>query len=265
LNMKKQLTALIAEDMAEYLETIVFAMNQVAPDIKIVGKATTLEETEKMIGQLTPAMVILDIAFEAEGKTSFDMLHSLRGKGLLNFHIVFITAHSESHFYSKAFEFKAVHFIEKPLALDKLSEAIRRIKDLEVNNSRESKEKNLSEEIGILSAFRMNSKIVINGPKFDEIYDHNEIIWIEADGRSSVFHLRNGRLVLCSRSLGDIEKELSKTPCFFRIHRSEIINLNHVERYSRKERLVILTGKFQNHYVAKEKFDEFVCRIKYGV
>jgi two-component system, LytTR family, response regulator len=265
LNMKKQLTALIAEDMAEYLETIVAALNQVAPDVKIVGKATTLEETEKMIGQLAPSMVVLDIAFEAEGKTSFDLLHGLRDKGLLNFHIVFITAHSESHFYSKAFEFKAIHFIEKPLALDKLSEAIRRIRDLEVSNSKESKEKKLAEEIGILSASKMNTKIVINGPKFDEIYDRNEIIWIEADGRSSIFHFKNGGSVLCSRSLGEIEKELSNTASFFRIHRSEIINLNHVERYSRKERLVILTGKFQNHYVAKEKFDEFVWRIKYGV
>ena len=263
--MKKQLTALIAEDMAEYLETIVEALNQVAPDIKVVGKATTLDETEKMIGQLTPSMVVLDIAFEAEGKTSFDMLHGLREKGLLNFHIIFITAHSESHFYSKAFEFKAVHFIEKPLALDKLSEAIHRIKELEVSNSKESKEKKLGEEIGILSASKMNTKIIINGPKYDEIYDYNEIIWIEADGRSSIFHFKNGGSLLCNRSLGEIEKELSKTASFLRIHRSEIINLNHVERYSRKERLVILTGKFQNHYVAKEKFEEFVWRIKYGI
>lgn len=262
--MKKQLTALIAEDMAEYLETIVLAFNQVAPDIKIVGKATTLAETEKLIGQLTPSVVVLDIAFEAEGKTSFDMLHGLRNKGLLNFHIVFITAHSESHFYSKAFEFKAVHFIEKPLALDKLSEAISRIKEIEVSLTRESKEKKLVEEIGILTATRLNTKIIINGPKYDEIYDHNEIIWIEADGRNSIFHFQNEKTIVCSRSLGEIEKELGKNPGFFRIHRSEIVNLNYVERYSRKERLVILPGKVQNHYVAKEKFDEFVWRIKYG-
>ncbi len=72
--MKKQITALIAEDMAEYLETIVKAMNQVAPDVKIVGKTTTLNDTEKMIVKHRPSVVVLDIAFEAEGKTSFDML-----------------------------------------------------------------------------------------------------------------------------------------------------------------------------------------------
>jgi len=263
--MKKLLTALIAEDMAEYLETIAQALNKVAPEIKIVGKATTLSETEKMIGQLTPSVVMLDIAFEAEGKTSFDMLHGLREKGLLNFHIVFITAHSESHYYSKAFEFKAVHFIEKPLDLDKLSEAISRIKEIETSYPKELKEKKIGEEIGMLTGSRMNTKIIINGPKFDEIYDHNEIIWIEADGRSSIFHLKNARSVICSRSLGEIEKDLCSNPCFYRIHRSEIINLNCVERFSRKERLVILTGKVQNHYVAKEKFDEFVWRIKNGV
>ena len=176
--------------------------------------SSILAETEKMIGQLTPSVVMLDIAFEAEGKTSFDMLNGLRGKGLLNFHIVFITAHSESQYYLKAFEFKAVHFIEKPLDLDKLSEAIRRIKEIERSYSRELKEKKISEEIGILTTSRMNPKIIINGPKFDEIYDHNEITWIEADGRSSIFHLKNGRSVICSRSLGEVEKEISSNTCF---------------------------------------------------
>jgi len=260
--MKNQLTALIAEDMAEYLETIAQALCEVAPDIKIVGKATTLNETEKLIGQLSPSMVVLDIAFEAEGKTSFDMLHGLRDKGLLNFHIVFITAHSESHYYSKAFEFKAVHFIEKPLDLNKLSEAISRIKEMDKSHSKELKEKRLDEEIGILSASRMSTKIIINGPKYDEIFNHNDIIWIEAEGRNSVFHFKNNRSVNCGKSLGDIEKELGKNPCFMRIHRSAIINLKCVERFSRKERLVILPGKVPNHYVAKEKFDEFVWRLK---
>jgi two-component system, LytTR family, response regulator len=263
--MKKQLTAFIAEDMAEYLETIALALNKIAPDITIVGKATTLIETEKMINELTPSIVVLDIAFEAEGKTSFDMLHGLRDKGLLKFHIVFITAHSESHYYSKAFEFKAVHFIEKPLDLDKLSEAICRIKELETSYSKELKEKKIGEEIGILTASRMNTKIIINGPKYDEIFDLNDIIWIEADGRNSIFHFKNGRSVYSTKSLGEIEKELAKNQCFLRIHRSEIINLNCVERFSRKERLIILPGKVPNHYVAKEKFDEFVWRLKTGV
>lgn len=260
--MKKQITALIAEDMAEYLETIVKAMNQVAPDVKIVGKTTTLNDTEKMIVKHRPSVVVLDIAFEAEGKTSFDMLYRLRENGLLNFYIVFITAHSESHYYSKAFEFKAVHFIEKPIDIDKLSEAIRRIRELETSFSQELKEKKLAEEIGTLSASRMSRKIIINGSKYDEIFDHNEIIWIEADGRNSTFHLKNGRSLNCNKSLGEIEKELAMNPCFFRIHRSEIINLKCVERFSRKERLVILPGKVQNHYIAKEKFDEFIRRLK---
>lgn len=260
--MKKHLTALIAEDMAEYLETIAQALNKVAPEITIVGKATTLKETENMIGQLSPSIVLLDIAFEAEGKTSFDMLHSLKEKGVLNFHIIFITAHSESHYYSKAFEFKAIHFIEKPLDMNKLSEAIIRIKEIENSYPKELKEKKLDDEIGILSASRISTKIIINGPKYDEIFDHSEIIWIEADGRNSIFHFKNGRSVYCNRSLGEVDNELGKNPCFLRIHRSEIINLNYVERFSRKERLVILPGKIQNHYVAKEKFDEFVWRLK---
>jgi two-component system, LytTR family, response regulator len=262
--VEKQLTVLIAEDMAEYLETIALAVKKTSPEIRIVGKATTLAETELLINKHSPDIVLLDIAFEEEGRTSFDLLHRLKENNRLHFHIIFITAHFESQYYSKAFDYKAVHFIEKPIDMGKLSEAIQRIKELEKRNATLSIEQKMEQDINSLVLSKLNSRIIINGVRFDEVYDHKDVVWIEADGRNSIFHLNNGRQLPSSQNLGEIERELSAFSYFFRINRSEIVNLIHVERYSRKEKLLIVPGKTPNHYVAREKFEEFLQRVKNG-
>jgi two-component system, LytTR family, response regulator len=260
--VKKQITALIAEDMRDYHEVITHSLNEIAPDIKIVGKSTTLAETAAFIEKLSPNIVFLDIAFEEEERTSFDLLQNLKEKNRLNFHIVFITAHTESRYYARAFEYKAIHFIEKPIDHLKLAEAIKRIRTIEESQSEISPLNNLAREIGILTGLRLNNKIIINGLNFDEVYDQNDIQWIEADGRYSVYHLANGKKVMSSKNLGEIEKEITGFPNFFRIQRSEIINLNHVERISKKQKIVILSGTPSNHYVSKDRFDAFLARLK---
>ena len=260
--MSKQITALIAEDMKDYHEVITHCLNEVAPDIKIVGKSTTLEETASLIHRLSPTIVFLDIAFEEEGKTSFDLLQKLNENNQLHFHIVFITAHTESRYYARAFEYKAIHFIEKPIDLNKLEEAIQRIKKIEESQSEITPLHNLAHEISLLSRRRQNNKVIISGLKFDEVYDQNDIQWIEADGRYSIYHMANGKRVMSSKNLGEIEKELSGFSNFFRIQRSEIINLDHVERISKKQKLAILSGNTTNHYISKDRFDVFLARLK---
>jgi two-component system, LytTR family, response regulator len=259
--MSKQLTALIAEDMKEYHEVIVHALKEVAPDIQIVGKSTTLEETESLIGKLSPTIVFLDIAFEEEEKTSFDLLQKLKDRNQLNFQLIFITAHTESRYYARAFEFKAIHFIEKPIDLRKLDDAIQRIRIYEELQPEPVPYNHLAKEISLLAGIRGKNKIIINGVNFDDVYDQKEVLWIEADGRYSIFHLVNGKNVLCSKNLGEIEKDLSVFPNFFRTQRSEIINLDYVERISRKQKLVILCGNPGNHYISRDRYEDFMARI----
>lgn len=260
--MTTKLTALIAEDMKDYHEVIIHSINQVAPDIRIVGRTTTLEETATQITKHSPNIVFLDIAFEEEGKTSFDLLHKLKESDRLNFHIVFITAHTESRYYARAFEYEAIHFIEKPINPEKLAEAIRRIKSIEEGQSDNSPLKNLAREIGLLSGMKFSKRIIISGLKYDEVYDPNDILRIEADGRYTIYHTTNGKKVMSSKSLGEIEKELTGFSKFFRIQRSEIINLNYVERISKKQKMIILTGSTANHYISRDRFDDFMERVK---
>lgn len=56
-----------------------------------------------------------------------------------------------------------------------------------------------------------------------------EIMWIEADGSYSLFHLTDNRKIMVSYNLSTASKELPPTD-FVRIHRSSIVNLKHVDK-----------------------------------
>lgn len=58
------------------------------------------------------------------------------------------------------------------------------------------------------------------------LYAH--ILWIGVDGSYCDFHLTNGETMIVVHSLSEIEKKLPPET-FIRIHRSYIINIDHVD------------------------------------
>ncbi len=124
---KSEITAIIVEDIREFHSVIETFLADVAPHVKIVGHATTLAEAEKLIYELQPMLLFLDIQFEAEEKTAFDLLNKLSGQKKYNFHIIIITAFNQEEYYAEAFNFGALHFITKPIDKERLKVAIDRV------------------------------------------------------------------------------------------------------------------------------------------
>ena len=125
--MENKIRAVIAEDVEAYLQTIELLVTEVAPEIDIVGKASSLAEAERLINEQKPNLLFLDIQFEEEGATVFDLLDRLAASGPLPFRIIFITAHLEPGYFARAFDFGALHFLAKPIDKVRLREAIDRI------------------------------------------------------------------------------------------------------------------------------------------
>ena len=259
--MKSTIKAIIVEDMAEYIDTIQFLLKEVAPDVVVAGKASTLTEAEKLMTELEPDLVFLDIQFENEGKTGFDLLDSLKKNLRLNFQLIIITAHIEKQYYAKAFEYKALHFLEKPISKEKLSDAIERVKQSLLEIKLNALETFIHKELEGIRLPNKTQRVNIEGHLYNEMVEVDDILWIEADGRKSTIWLKNGRSIESVSNLGFFENELSAFHEFLRINRSEIININHVERYSKKEKMAVLFGNKINHIISKDIFATFVDRI----
>ena len=89
-------------------------------NIEILGEAGTVSDGVKLIEATDPDLVLLDISMP-DG-TGFDLLDKLK---TINFKLIFITAYSE--YAIKAFKYSAFDYIIKPLNVEELTKAIKRI------------------------------------------------------------------------------------------------------------------------------------------
>lgn len=259
--MNSEIEIIIVEDFVDYVEVIEELLREMTPWVKVVGKASTLEEAERLIETLKPDAVLLDIQFENEGKTGFDLLDSLKNRMKINFQIIIITAHSEQQYYAKAFEYKALHFLEKPLNKHKLADAMERVRNSLLSLKIETLSSIVENELKNGRKNSQSHKISIQGLRFNELIDVNDILWIEAEGRITHIYLNNEKTLTSLTNLGTIEKQLLQYSNFIRINRSEILNMNFVEKYSKQEKLIIISGKNPKHFASKDKINVFTERI----
>jgi two-component system LytT family response regulator len=256
--MTAEIKAIIVEDVEAYLDTIEMLVKQVAPYVNIVGKASNLKDAGRMIADLSPELLLLDIQFEEEGATAFDLLSQIRKPEGYRFRIIFISAHLEARYYAEAFNYGALHFLEKPIDKQKLKEAIERaVQEQPGINPDDWQEelKRLRKQIGTL---QYPGKIVIEGNKYSEVVEIKDIVLLEASGRYTAITLTQEKKVLSCQNLGEFERKLLVFGCFYRIHHNKIINLNFVQRFSKKERIIEMFPPYGKHVASKERLKEFL-------
>jgi len=258
--MTNEIKAVIVEDVLKFHAVIETFLEEVAPNVKVVGNATTLVEAEELIKKLTPQLVFLDIQFDAEGKTAFDLLQKLEGQNLLNFQIIVITAFNQTEYYDEAFNFGALHFLTKPIDKLKLKNAIARVAQNMIKfpeNQLLAQFQQFHEQIHLSKS---TDKIVIDGLNCTEIALLKNIVYLEAAGRYTYIHsITNSSKPICSSlNLGEYEKRLSSHPDFIRVHRNLIVNSNFVLRFSKKDRSITLPDPFKKQYASRDRFKEFI-------
>lgn len=258
--MQNNITAIIVEDVKKFHAVIETFLAEVAPHVRIVGNATSLVEAREFILQLSPQLVFLDIQFDAEGKTAFDLLKELSDLNKLDFQIIIITAFNQTEYYEEAFNFGALHFLTKPIDKLKLKSAIDRVS---LNAHQSSGNQLLTQFMQFHEQVHLSkttNKIVIEGLNFTEIVPLSNIVYFEASGRYTDIYLINNSLrpICSSVNIGEYEKKLIGHPDFFRVHRNLIVNINHILRFSKKDRSLILPEPFPKQYASKDRFKDFL-------
>jgi two-component system, LytTR family, response regulator len=261
--MNTEITAIIVEDIKAFHIAIEKLVAEVAPDVKIVGNATSLAEAEILIKQLRPQLLFLDIQFELEGKTAFDLLSKFALTDGYNFQIIIITAHNEQKYYAEAFNFGALHFLTKPIDKQKLGDAIERVRKNDGNVESDQWYVQFQQFHTQWHSTKGLEKIIIEGLNYTEVILVSDIVFLEASGRYTYIYTNSilDKPICSSLNLGEYEKKLQAFPFFFRIHRNLMVNINFIIRFSKKEHSVILTSPFPKKYASKERFKEFIKHL----
>ena len=222
----KILKAFIVEDEQASLDNLSKIIKKYCKNLVLVGHANTVAKAVVAIPDLKPDIVFLDIELPNEnGFRLFDYFPDHE------FQVIFTTAYSE--FAIKAFNYSAIHYILKPIDIEELHKAIKKV--VELKNQEQSQNqiqiwKNVNEQ--------NFSKIVLPTQDGLHFIETDNIVWCEARGNYTLFHILGRDNILVSKSLITYEKALENKP-FFRVSRSSLINLNHIVHCSRHAKMEI--------------------------
>ena len=258
--MKNEITAIIVEDIKDYHQVVETFVSEVTPNVRIVGNAYTLAEAEDLIKKLMPKLLFLDIQFEAEGQTAFDLLSKFSKLEEYNFQVIITTAHNEQKYYAEAFNFGALHFLTKPIDKLKLKEAVDRANQNLSSENQEQWVAQFQQFHSQLHTEASTKKIIIDGLNYTEVVNSNDIVYLQASGRYTYIYLISGGLkpICSSLNLGEYERKLKQDSDFIRVHRNTIVNTNYILRFSKKDCSFVLPAPFEKLYASKDRFKEFI-------
>jgi two-component system LytT family response regulator len=210
--------ALLIDDEKKSTLTLKKLLSKYCSDFIVEGEADNIKDALRLIRQKDPDVVFLDIEM-ADG-SGFDLLKKYDNPF---FRIVFVTAHSR--YAVKAFKFSAIDYLLKPVDIDDLKRAADKVR----NSIRDGMLLKASE-------FDKGAMLKLRAKKDYLTVSANHIIRMKAFGSYTRITLLNNEEHLVSLNLGTMEAKVDKK-VFVRIHRSEIININHILRILKSDAL----------------------------
>ncbi|KAA3630690.1 MAG: DNA-binding response regulator, partial [Bacteroidetes bacterium] len=221
-----ELKAIIVEDEESNQKTLKNMLDDFCEGIKVVGIAGMVDDAIKLILHKKPDIVFLDI--ELPEKNGFQLLEYFPEPP---FEVIFTTAYNK--FAIKAFKFSAIDYLLKPIDLEELRNAIKKVVDKKQDVSQRMKYALLKSNMN--NTFNKLTLPCSTGYVFVELTD---VVRCKADGNYTNFHMKNGEKYVVSKTLGLYDQLLSEFS-FFRINRQDLINTNHVIEFRRQKKSMV--------------------------
>ncbi len=218
------LKAIVIDDIEAIRKKNIAIIKSSCPNIAVIGQADSVESGVKIIQQLSPDIVFLDV--EMPDGTGFELLNKLKP---INFKVIFITGYED--FAIKAFRFSAIDYLLKPLDSNDLVEAVKKAED---SLGKEIFDMKLHNLFSNLERPKNLQKLILKTA--DKIYSINiqDIVNCESDKNYTTFHFINAPKLIVSTNLKEYETLLSPHN-FFRTHKSHLINMAYFDHFIKSE------------------------------
>jgi len=248
-----KLSALIVDDEFNARSNLKLMLDEYCPEIAVMDVAESAEDARFKIKKQEPDVVFLDIAMPNED--GFAFLKTLPNR---KFSVVFTTAYNE--FALKAFKANAIDYLEKPLSIEDLQNAVQKLIRLHG-----TKEAHTPKEINTFIEEVIEPKALdrISIPTRDGyiILKNEDILHLEASDNYTMLYLKNGKRHLSSKNIKVYEENLDPS-VFYRIHKSHIINVkDHLKEFSRAEGNVAILSNGKLVPVSRRKLSDFLSFI----
>ncbi|MGB1217012.1 MAG: LytR/AlgR family response regulator transcription factor [Saprospiraceae bacterium] len=215
-------------------------------NVEVLGTAGSVDAAIPLIQNHQPDLVFLDIRMPM--KDGFTLLDAFPNRV---FDVIFTTAYDD--YAVQAFQSEAMDYITKPIDIDDLDAAIKKVKPKERKESFDSLKIRLAKE--------MDNRIIFNTSDGKVVFPYQDIIRFEAFGNYlKVFTIRDNKVTLVIHTLKEIEG-IIPAASFFRIHKSHFINFSHIKKFVKDKGLKLLMADDTLVEVSVRKRDELIQKI----
>lgn len=246
------ITTIILEDEKNVGNVLKRMLESSQTDVNVAAVCLNIAEAEQAISKFQPGLVFLDVEL-GKSQTCFDLLKKISP---VNFDVIFTTAYDR--YAMQAIKLSAVDYLLKPIDQREL--------DIAVAKFRDKKSKIDSNKIeSLLSAWNnpgsQQNKMPLPTISGYDLITIADIIYCEGVNSQTLLVMNNKKETLISMSLKECEGLL--TPYrFYRIHKSYLINLNHVKKYIRGKEGTAVMSNDVNLSVSRTLKDNFIEKLR---
>jgi len=244
------MNAVIIDDEQRAISILEMIVKEYCKQINIVGTALSVSNGIKIIKELNPDLVFLDI--EMPEGNGFDVLQAFEKR---SFEVIFVTAYN--HYALRAIKYAAADYILKPVDIDEVKLAVENIFE---RKTRDDKPKPNIDSLLLNIKFGSIPKIAIPSIESTEFIPIDDILYLIADRSYCNIFLSNKRNIVASKSLSELEQLLPKE-VFCRIHKSFLVNINYVNRYYKTDGGYVEMSDGKKFSISRAKKESFIEQL----
>ena len=238
--------AYIVDDEKHCREVLEHLLARHCPDVQVMASCKDGTEALKVLDQQSPDLLFLDI--EMPGMNGFEVLEQSTRH---DFDIIFTTAYNE--YAIKAIKHSALDYLLKPVDKDELVMAVQRSREHKSHTSADSikgflESLHMRKPAKRFAASTMEGLVMVNA---------DEILYCESDSAYCKLVFTDGRSMLLSKTLKEVEEALQHEP-FCRIHHSYLVNMDYVQKYIKGEGGEVVLSNGVNLPVSRTRKQDFL-------
>ena len=240
------ISAILVDDEKLAREELAYQLNEF-PDVEVIATASNGLEAVKLIEDLEPDLVFMDV--QMPGLDGMSVIRKLREKNIPLPHFVMATAYDQ--YAVEAFKYEALDYLLKPVEKDRLAIAVDRAR-----KAIAEKNKVAPAEAPAPKPSLQRTKLLIKSGQRNLIVDAQDVVYATIeDGLITVF-ATNVEGQSNYRTIEELQSNLDPDD-FWRVHRSYLVNIHRI-----KEVIPWFKSSFQLKMDDKKQTEIPVSRVQ---
>ena len=214
------INAIIIDDEPAARASLGLEIKLHCPQINILAEASSVAEGVEVV-QRHPKADLLFLDIQLTDGSGFDLLQQIDFESLK---IIFTTAYSE--YALRAIKFAPLDYLLKPIDAQELQAAVEKA----TRGQQTEMQQQIRLFIQQINGGNANARIALATADGIHLHYVKNIVRCASDGNYATVHFDDKSKLLVAKTLKDLELLLSSY-AFERIHKSHLINLDHLKRY----------------------------------